>query len=414
MKQGFHPMADNTKKPIELSSIENFEIEPAWVKTQSDTGANDHTGEKQKRTTRDEKRDGRSKGSQRKKASYSKDRNQRRIETNFEFQLLPQRNILEKIKSEMRKTGVSYALSDICETITAKGERYLIKIKFKEEKEKSYIKTIVDQKVFSSDEKAIDHLFRNNFDQCFVKELDQEEKPIKTFSYVYQCPKTEILLPPNNYHRYEEIIKQHILLNGIREGYENFCKRLIKVNDPETIKLWTEKPLMIYKFAIKNAVGNWFRGIEQLRAGLIREMPNSLFEKEAIIKISGDKITLLETNIKEQFERYFNFKANWISNLFAACLINLKKSHFTLFKYSEKKHTYACAYKRNNLQDNQLSKNAQKILSALKKSKKNKKGLLLKEDSLKALEPKEILLELKWMVKEGYVTEFADGILEIN
>ena len=49
-----------------------------------------------------------------------------------------------------------------------------------------------------------------------------------------------------------------------------------------------------------------------------------------------------------------------------------------------------------------------------KKSKKNKKGVLLKEDSLKALEPKEILLELKWMVKEGYVTEFADGILEIN
>ena len=153
MKKGFHPMVDNTKKPIDLSSIENFEIEPAWVKTQSHTGANDHTGEKQKRTTRDEKRDGRSKGSQRKKASYSKDRNQRRIETNFEFQLLPQRNILEKIKSEMRKTGVSYALSDICETISAKGERYLIKIKFKEEQEKSFIKTIVDQKVFSSKKK---------------------------------------------------------------------------------------------------------------------------------------------------------------------------------------------------------------------------------------------------------------------
>ena len=86
------------------------------------------------------------------------------------------------------------------------------------------MKTIVDQKVFSSEEKAIDHLFRNNFDQCFVKELDQEEKPIKTFNSVYQCPKTEILLPPNNYHRYEEIIKQHILLNGIKEGYENFCR----------------------------------------------------------------------------------------------------------------------------------------------------------------------------------------------
>ena len=414
MKQGFHPMADNKKRPIDLSSIENFEIEPAWIKKPSDTGVNDHTGGKQKRGTRDKKRDGRSKASHRKKASFSKDRNQRSFETTFDFQLLPQKNILEKIKSEMRKTGVSYALSDICETISAKGERYLIKIKFKEEQEKSFIKTIVDQKVFSSEEKAIDHLLRNNFDQCFVKELDQEEKPIKTFSYVYQCPKTEILLPPNNYHRYEEIIQQHILLNGIREGYENFCKRLIKVKDAETIKLWTEKPLMIYKFAIKNAEVNWFRGIKQLRAGLIREMPNSLFEKEAIIKINGNKITLLGSDIKEQFERYFNFKSNWISHLFTACLINLKKSNFTIFKHSEKKHTYACAYKRNNLQDNQLSKTAQKILSALKTTKEKKKGVLIKEGILKELETKDILLELKWMVKEGYVTEFAEGILEIN
>ena len=414
MQQGFQSMADNQKKPIDLSSIENFEIEPAWVKKQSDSGANDQTFGKQKRATRDEKGDGRSKGAHRKKARYAKDRNQERIETNFEFQLLPNRNILEKIKSEMRKTGVSYALSDICETISAKGERYLVKIKFKEEKDKSFIKTIVDQKIFSSEEKAIDHLLRNNFDRCFVKELDQEEKPIKTFSYVYQCPKTDILLPPNNYHRYEEIIKQHILLNGIREKYENFCKGLIKVSEPDTIKLWTEKPLMIYKFAIRDEEVNWFKGIEQLRAGLMREMPNSLFEKEAMIKINGDKITLLESNIKEQFERYFNFKSNWISHLFTACLINLKKSHFTLFKYSEKKHTYACAYKRNKFQDNQLNKNALKILSALTKSKQNKKSVLLKEDSLKELETKEILLELKWMVKEGFVTEFANGLIEVN
>ena len=46
----------------------------------------------------------------------------------------------------MRKTGISYALSDICETISAKGERYLVNIKFKEEKIR-VLKTIVDQKV---------------------------------------------------------------------------------------------------------------------------------------------------------------------------------------------------------------------------------------------------------------------------
>ena len=78
MQQGFQSMADNQKKPIDLSSIENFEIEPAWVKKQSDSGANDQTFGKQKRATRGEKGDGRSKGAHWKKARYAKDRNQRR------------------------------------------------------------------------------------------------------------------------------------------------------------------------------------------------------------------------------------------------------------------------------------------------------------------------------------------------
>ena len=42
--------------------------------------------------------------------------------------------------------------------------------------------------VFSSKEEAVDHLLRNNFDQCFTKELDEEEKPIKTFNYMLSMP----------------------------------------------------------------------------------------------------------------------------------------------------------------------------------------------------------------------------------
>ena len=71
MKQGFHPMADNTKKPIDLSSIENFEIEPAWVKHKviqvpMITPAKNRNDHKRR------KRDGRSKGFKGKKRAIRK------------------------------------------------------------------------------------------------------------------------------------------------------------------------------------------------------------------------------------------------------------------------------------------------------------------------------------------------------
>ena len=106
---------------------------------------------------------------------------------------------------------------------------------------------------------------------------------------------------------------------------KSILQGLIKVIEPDKIKLCGLKNIMIYKFAIKKGEDNWFKGIDQLRAGLIREMPNSLFVKESVIKISGDKITLQESKIKEQFERYYNFKANWIKHLFSRMCNESKK-----------------------------------------------------------------------------------------
>jgi len=409
-------MTNDKNKPIDLSSMENFEIEPSWVKKKTGSNAYKHVTGKERGQQTDRRRGGdrRSTDQRRAKPRHERGENPRRVETRFEFQLLPEIEILEKIKLEMRKTGISYGLSDICETILAKEERYSIKIRFKEEKEKSFTITIDDQNIFSSDEKAVDHLLKNNFDKTFSKELDLEEKPIKNFSYVYQCAKTGFLLPPNNYHRYEEVVRQHMFLNGINENFERFSNNLVKVDDAEQIKVWTENPLKIYKFTIKKEKEDWCTGIDQLRAKLLREMPCSLFAKEAIIKINGSKANFLESIIREQFIQYYKFKPNWINQLFSACLVNLKKSNFTIFKYSEKKHTYACAYKRNKVEEKQLSKNAQTILSFLKKSKEGKKAVILKDKELEALGSKDILVELKWMVKEGYITEFANGSIAVN
>ena len=42
------------------------------------------------------------------------------------------------------------------------------------------------------------------------------------------------------------------------------------------------------------------------------------------------------------------------------------------------------------------------------------KATLLNDEALGEIDRKSILIELKWLVKEGYVTEFGNGILMLN
>ncbi|MBN37081.1 MAG: hypothetical protein CMI29_01310 [Opitutae bacterium] len=402
-------MKEDTSEPIDLSSIEDFEIEPSWVKGKQDSSSykdvpRKHKGHAKQKTSKEKFR------GNKKQNNFT----ERKIVTSYDFQILPRINILEKIKKEMRKTGVSYALSDICETISSKNERFIVKARFKNDDEKSFIKTKIDQKIFSSADEAVDHLLKKRFEECFTKELDIEDKPNKSFGYAYKCSKTNILLPPNNYHRYDEMVKQHIFLHGITENYDMFVRSLVKVEDEDEIKAWLENPLKIYKFKFQNKDNTWYRGIDQLRSKLLFDLPSSFFEKEKIIKINGSDVKNLDRSIYEQFKQYFNFKPNWINSLFTSCLVNLKKSNFFIFKYSEKKHTYASAYKSNKPDEKQLTERVQKILKFLKETKENKKSQIIRSEKLGDLDPKIILVELKWMVKEGYITEFADGSVSIN
>ena len=407
-------MTNDKNKLIDLSSMDNFEIEPSWVKKGESKNTYKNNSGKDKFQNED-RNDGRKVRRQNRNSINLGGVPEKKVQhQKFEFKILPQKEILEKIKKEMKKTGVAYALSDICKTISEKNERISIKVRFEGDKPNYFTKTIVDQKVFSSTEKAVDNLLANNFDSTFVKEVDMEEKLLKSFNYIYKCPQTNLFLPPNNYHRFEEITKQHIWLNCINDSYNNFVKRLIKVEDQDEIKLWTETPLKIYKFAVRGKDPLWCTSIEQLRAKLINEIPDSLIEKSDLINISASSLDSLEANIKDQFKTYFKFKTNWIGQLFTSCLVNLKKSNFSIFKYSDKKITYACAYKPNKDAKSSVSIAAQKILSTIEKGKEIKKGTLLKSKALESLTSKDILLELKWMVKEGYISEFSNGVITVN
>ena len=138
-------------EPIDLSSLESLDIEPAWAKKSSppnyEQKGTSHRLEGRK-PGRNEKNPAQRKGSR-----YPP---RQKAENQFTFSIQPKGEVLQKIKEEMRRTGVSFGLSEICATISGSPQRYNVIIRFSEERDGQHFATTkVDGKVFSSKEKAI-------------------------------------------------------------------------------------------------------------------------------------------------------------------------------------------------------------------------------------------------------------------
>ena len=154
-------MTNDKNKIVDLSSMDIFEIEPSWVKKGESKNTYKNSSGKDRFPDRDRNDERKLRRQNRNKLNLGGEPKKREEHQRFEFKILPQREILERIKKEMKKTGISYALSDICNTISEKNERISIKVRFEGDKPNYFTKTIIDQKVFSSTEKAIDNLLAN-------------------------------------------------------------------------------------------------------------------------------------------------------------------------------------------------------------------------------------------------------------
>lgn len=394
-------------EPIDLSSLESIDIEPAWVKKSPKHNyqkGDDRTGH-----------EGKNEKSSRPRKKVFRPQSRHKPENQFTFSIQPKGEVLQKIKEEMRRTGVSFGLSEICDTISSNPQRYNVIIRSTDEKNgRLFAKSKIDQKLFSSKEKAVDDLFANHSAKVFVAEVALETNLKGNLPYVYECPKTKTLLPPNSYHYHEEVVRQHLLMNGISTNFDSYSTKLIKIDDAERITEWVKKPLQVFKFALVGAESEWYKSAELLRRAFTHDPPASFLEVNDFAKVSGDSLVHVESGIVDQFNVFLRQKSKWLNGLFAACLINLKKSNFTIFKYSEKKRIFASAYKRSTVGDTPLSKTSEKVVAVMKKLTEIKKVALLNHEELKQIDKKTLLIELKWLAREGFVTEFSNGVLRLN
>ena len=392
---------------VDLSSLENFSLSPDWTssKKQNFPQNNDRfLGSKNK-----DLRNRAKGGQQRKKANFAKRNTDH--DKGWAFTIIPDIKILQTIKLKLKETGITYSLREITDVIAAKNERLMVKISSKNPDNQIW-KSKTSGSYFISRESAVNHFFSTE-EKTFIEcKLIEEVMPKGNFMYIFQCPITKELLPPTSFHGFEDVVRHHIYSNRIKSTHKKFVDSLQKIEDHEKIDSWAKSPIKRYSYLLKIEENKEFRSIEALKLAIEKDFFSNFFISKNNLTIAANNLSIIESPLRAQVESFISDKRKWSKELFTSCLVSLKRSKYCIFKKGE--IIYVRQTNRKSIEHFKTKKLTSEIIAVISSNSKISKKSLLTKLQQKEFDLKELVLELKWLVKEGYINEYSDSSLELN
>jgi hypothetical protein len=168
---------------------------------------------------------------------------------------------------------------------------------------------------------------------------------------INKCGLTGELLGPPNYHRYNQIVQQHHAAKGSRMSFDAYKSRIETVRDPEVVNQWLEKMKKVTRYTWKNAPEGTtpltFDSLDDARGYLlanarekvVKPVENARFHGKLIEQLpQGELRRAIEGTVERQ-RRFPLDTANALRG-------RLRREGFTIFKKGSKGISYVCAVKR--------------------------------------------------------------------
>ena len=393
---------DKKQKKVDLSQLSDLDFAPNWDNKYI-------AGEKQKDRFKPQRQE-HQREFKRKKKEIPK-RYDSPFANKFKITVNPDKTILDTLKRGIRKSGISYSLEEINSAIIDKKNRLQITIEHL--KEETFFITTFDNSVFYTKSNAINHIVEKGLKHVVDITETIGENPSGNFKNILKCPESGILLPPKSFHDFEAIIKTHLIEKKIKLNYNNYLDKLITVEDEITINEWKNTPLkkLIFTTRELGSTKRSFNSIEAVQGYISSTETNQFIKTNKVIKIKGDSIDNFEKDLAGFISDFLKNSYQWKKDLFFNTLINFKKSGFYIFKYGPKNYLFAAGQKPKTIEITKISENCVKIVKYIQKTEPIKIISILSQSGEMKLEKNQILVELKWLVKEGYVKEFSDGTI---
>jgi hypothetical protein len=369
--------------------------------------------------------------------------------------LYPDDSGFTALSKAIRTSCRTYELFEIAKVIIGKNDRFVAVVQRKpvegaeaQAKPAPFFLSVPDGLPFETEDAVIAHVVQNQLGQFFDSAEVEIDPPKGNFQVVNRCTVTGELLGPPNYHRYNQIVAQHHASRIQRMTLDAYRSRIETVRDPEVISQWLEKMKKTTRYTWKHVaegeVTPVFDNLEDARQYLLTNAREKVVKAIEHVRFAGKALeTLPQGEIRRAIEGTLERQRRFPLDTANALRGRLRREGFTIFKKGSKGISYVCAVKRKFRVPGQTFSDSIGALIAfieanamVKASELPVKFLgltpppappppavegesappivptapthLSAEESAKL---NRLHGDLRWLVTEGYVTEFIDGRL---
>jgi hypothetical protein len=159
--------------------------------------------------------------------------------------LVPDEHGVESLARQIKMTGRAYPLFEIARIILQKPERYAVRFAVKKNSEGRVAQPLfvcaLDDTLWLNEDEAVEHVLRKHFATFYQAERTAAEPPRGTYTFVAQCGLSGVILGPPNHHDYQNQLRKLHAARFARMPFETFKARVRIVRDEAVVKQWIEE-----------------------------------------------------------------------------------------------------------------------------------------------------------------------------
>lgn len=159
----------------------------------------------------------------------------------IKISFLPEPKALNSVGDQIRNSHKAYPLFLLAKMFLEKPERHLVQFRSKIGKEyRPFFQCSICNNISIEENEALSHVFKKHYNLFYEKERVQVETPKGNFSSVAQCQLNGSILGPTNYHAYQSNLMQLYKTQFRHLSFDRFKESIVSVHDPEIVKKWKE------------------------------------------------------------------------------------------------------------------------------------------------------------------------------
>ncbi len=152
---------------------------------------------------------------------------------------------VDMLTKQIRMTGRAYPLFEIAQLILLKPERHVVTFSIKKKPDGTAVQPLficaIDDSLWLSEDAAVRHVLDRHFATFYQAERTKIDPPKGVYTFVAQCGMSGVVLGPPNYHDYQNQLRKLHAERFARMPFDAFKARVKIVKDEEVVKKWVEE-----------------------------------------------------------------------------------------------------------------------------------------------------------------------------